>query len=160
MSSVPKPLPWQEGRRATRYKYHWPSGFARRSSHKGGLQRPQRKKCRPALCRPGMPTPVPTGCPVRFYPDPKGVPTAKSLLMQLDCHLIEKPGNGHSIRQSAFWIESFIGFSFGKKLILVILFYHIKRNCGIITERQMRYSAAPNPFSAFAQGRAKRLWAL
>ena len=54
--------------------------------------------------------------------------------------------------KSAFWIESFIGFSFGKKLILVILFYHIKRNCGIITERQMRYSAAPNPFSAFAQG--------
>ena len=79
-------------------------------------------------------------------------PLQNPLLMQLDCHLIEKPAMGIASGKSAFWIESFIGFSFGKKLILVILFYHIKINCGIITERQMRYSAAPNPFSAFAQG--------
>lgn len=150
MSSVPKPLPWQEGRRATDT-----NTIGRQAlpavSHKAVCSGRSEKV--PTSSLPSrMPTPVPTGCPVRFYPDPKGVPTAKSPFDAAGLSPHREAGNGHSSGKSAFWIESFIGFSFGKKLILVILFYHIKRNCGIITERQMRYSAAPNPFSAFAQG--------
>lgn len=160
MSSVPKPLPWQEGRRAIRYKYHWPSGFARRSSHKAVSSGRSEKVPTSSLpSRHAHTRSNRMSCPI--LSGSQGCSHWQNpLLMQLDCHLIEKPGNGHSIRQKCFldrkfhrvplWQKAYFGdfiLSYKKKL-----WYNNRKTDAVQRGSQSFFRRSPKA--------AKRLWAL